>query len=105
MKFEPVLTKVCVNEGTQIAVIEEFQTLGSPYAATYQNPTYVFLDGGVCFNVSLPEYKREPMESEYRELEHINDIYGAYELECADFVPTIFVNGRKLDGKRFTGSN
>lgn len=105
MDLQPINIKVCVNEGEQLAVIEEFLTSGSPFVAKYHNPMRVSLDGDdTSINVPLPEYKREPMESEYRQLEEINNKYNAYEFKCADKMPTILINGCKWDGRRFVRS-
>lgn len=98
MNLPNIPLHICVNEGTQIAIVEVFRCEVSPYTKTYNNPLRVFISGE---DADLPEYRREPQESEYREIEAIANRYNVYNVECADYVPTIYRDGKKWDGIRF----
>ena len=89
---------ICVNEGTQIAIVEVFRCEVSPYTKNLKNSLRVFISGE---DAALPGYKRDPQESEYREIESIANRYNVYNVECADYVPTIYRDGKKWDGMRF----
>ena len=102
MSFPNIPLHICVNEGTQIAIVEVFRCEVSPYTERHNNPLRVFIpsDGGVPSD-TLPEYRREAMESEYREIEEIANRYNVYSVECADYVPTIYRDGKKWSTHRF----
>ena len=98
MSLPNIPLHICVNEGTQIAIVEVFRCEVSPYTESHNNPLRVFISGE---DAALPEYKREPQESEYREIEDIANYYNVYNVECADYVPTIYRDGKKYNGKNF----
>ena len=102
MNFPNIPLHICVNEGERIAIIEVFRCEVSPYTETYNNPLRVFISGE---DAALPEYRREPKESEYREIEAIADYYNVYNVECVDYVPTVYFHGKKWDGIRWVQSD
>lgn len=98
MNFPNIPLHICVNEGERIAIIEVFRCEVSPYTAHLKKAERVFISGE---DADLPEYRREPMASEYEAIEKVANEYNVYRVDCADYVPTVYFHGKKWEGIRW----